>query len=121
MAKDRLLVDDNDRDCFRITWYLAEEGDMGATIGDGDRYTEDQLAKAEPADRPHIIACLTAVKTDGVTRDSHGFRWESRAKATVALRAINLSIKNDGGAPWPEWALKAKAERWTPPKGWKPS
>lgn len=122
MAKDRLFVNkDLHRDSYRITWYLAECDDTGGTLGEGDEYTDEDLAKASPEDRPHLVACITAAKTDGVEQDNRGFHWASKAKAATALRAINLAMRTDGGAPWPDWAIKAKAERWTPPKGWKPS
>lgn len=121
MSKDRLFVDDRDRHCFRIAWYLAEDDDEGATLGEGDNYTTTDLAQAKGEDRPHIVACITAAVTDGVAQDSRGYYWESRRAATTALRRISLAIKNDGGPPWPEWATKAAAEGWKAPKGWKPA
>jgi hypothetical protein len=122
VAKDKLVINEEwGEDVLRIAWLLAEDGDIGATLGDGDRYTQADLNKATPDDRPHILACLTAAKDDGVEHDRRGFYWTTRAKATLALRMINLALKTDGGAPWPEWALKAKAEGWREPKGWRPS
>jgi len=119
MAKDKLFVDDAD-DYYRLTWWVEE--DVGGTLGDGDRaYTEADLNSADASARDHIIACMAAAKTSNVKRDHHGFYWDSRSKATAALRVINLAIKNDGGTPWPEWAIKAKSEGWKEPKGWKPS
>lgn len=119
MAKDRLYVREANY-IYRITWSLAEEGDHGADLGDSI-YTAGALEKASPEDREHILATLTAAKSVGVERDATGYFWESPTKARAALRLINLALKTDGGAPWPDWALQAKAERWTPPKGWKPS
>jgi len=122
VAKDKLCVIEGRYGYdHRIAWFLAEDGDFGAVLGDGDRYTHADLKKASGDDRAHILACLTAAKSDGVTRDRDGFSWETRTKATAALRMINLALKTDGGAPWPEWAIRAKAEGWKEPKGWKPS
>lgn len=122
VAKDKLFVrDDDSRRVYRITWFLADDGDHGADLGDGDEYTDADLADALGDDRPHIVACMAAAKSDGVERDRRGYFWESHRDAATALRACNIAIKNDGGPPWPEWATKAAAEGWKAPKGWKPS
>lgn len=123
MSADRLFVDvDLENACYRIVWFLAETGEFGAIIGEGRgrHYTQRDLDRAKPDERPHIVACLTAGKSDGATRDRSGYRWEERRKAAAALRMINIAIKTDGGAPWPDWAIRAKAEGWKAPKGWKP-
>lgn len=116
--KDRLVIVERDYR-FRIGWYLADEGDIGAVLGEGRRYTARNLKAARGADREHILAELAAAKTSGVERHA-GFYWHTRADATAALRSINLALKMDGGAPWPEWAQKAHAAGWKAPKGWKP-
>jgi hypothetical protein len=119
MARDKLAVIDDRHGFYRICWYLAEEDDLGAELGEQE-YTQASLDKAGPSDRDHILASLTAKKTAGVERD-RSYYWESHAAATKALRLINVTLKADGGAPWPDWAIKAKAEGWKAPKGWKPS
>jgi hypothetical protein len=127
VSKDRLVIDDSigaataSGDAYRIAWFLADEDDLGGTIGDGEDYSDAELANAATDERPHIIANQAAAKTDGLKRDGRGYYWETKRAATTALRAMNLAIKNDGGPPWPEWATKAAAEGWKPPKGWKPA
>jgi len=119
MAQDKLVVDCDRLGVWRITWFLAEDGDLGASLGEQE-YTQASLEKADPAERDHVLATLTAKKTAGVKRDGT-YYWESESAATKALRLINATLKADDGAPWPEWAIKAKAEGWKAPKGWKPS
>ena len=119
MANDQLVVD-KDRSGYYICWYFPETGDVGAFLGEST-YTAAQLAKAKPADWEHIKATITAGQTAGVERvDRDGYRWESRADAFAALRAIKVAIKDKSNKPWPQWAVQAKAAGWTPPKGWKP-
>lgn len=47
--------------------------------------------------------------------------WETYSEATKALRAARAAVKAvRDKRPWPKWAIKAKAEGWRPPRGWKP-
>ncbi len=58
---------------------------------------------------------------DSRGHDSTGFWWESESAARAALAKVKVIAKtllND--VPWPEWARKALAAGWKPPKGWKP-
>lgn len=115
----KLVFNDSDRYYYRISWYDAEEGDYGATLGE-ETYTERQLAKAKPEDWEHIAAVVTAGKSKGVQRDSYGYYWESRSDAAQALREIKVVLKLKSGKPWPDWAVKAKSAGWKPPKNWTP-
>jgi hypothetical protein len=118
--KDHLFVDDSERWLFRLTWYLADDDDIGGTLGDGDRYTLKDLERVEEGDRNHVAATLALqeMQSEGkAQRDGRGFYWESRTEATRALVVVNQAIK---GQPWPDWAVKAKAAGWKPPRGWKP-
>lgn len=65
-VKDKLIIIDRDY-VFRIVWFLAEEGDHGAELGDSE-YTTQQLATARPEDRDHIAATIAAAKSKGVQR-----------------------------------------------------
>ena len=112
--KDKLIIEE-DRYRFRIVWFLADEGEQGAFLGERD-YTQDDPDRASDEDRPHIAATL-AVKSLKPDRDIGGFWWETQREAKHALIAANAAIK---GAPWPDWAVKAKAAGWSPPKGWTP-
>ncbi len=121
MAKDKIVFDEMAYEKYRnkLIWFLPEDDDFGAVIGD-DLYTEQELASAKSDDRPHMIATITAGKTADVERDLNGYHWPTKAKAEAALRAINAALKNDTGAPMPDWAVKASAAGWKAPKGWKP-
>lgn len=116
----RLAIDERGYDGeYRIGWFLSEDGDFGAMIGE-TKYTEAQIAKmTDREDHECALAYLAALKTDGYRVDWRGLIWESRSAAQKALRAIKAAIAN-ADHPWPEWAVKARAEGWTPPKGWKP-
>lgn len=101
-----------------IIWII--DGDSGATLGE-DTYTEKDLAKAKPGDWEHVAATIAVSKTEGVTRlGVNGYRWESEEDAKKALRAAKAAIKDKSKKPWPEWATKAVANGWNPPKGWTP-
>ncbi len=102
---------------WRIAWIF--DGDDGATLGD-DVYTDRDLAKAKPEDWDHVAATLTASKTEGVERDQGGYYWESESNAKKAYRVVRAVLKDKSKKPWPEWATKAVANGWKPPKGWKP-
>lgn len=118
MARDRLIIDDNDYGIYRIVWYLAENQDIGGVLGD-EEYTDEQLAKClSDEDRQHIVATIAASKTIDVRCDSNGYFWETKAQATMALRACNAALRTK--MVWPEWATKASAAGWKPPKNWKP-
>lgn len=123
MSKDRLVVDDRDSYKFRLTWWLADDQEMGGSVGD-QVYLQANLDRPmDRADRDCAIAYLTAKATAGVTVKTLGSElwWRNRKDATNALRAINAALKADRSAtPWPEWAVKATAAGWKAPKGWTP-
>jgi len=102
-----------------IAWFFEDDGEGGA-LGEST-HTEKDLENATPEDREHILATLTAQKTEGWERGNFGvLTWESLTKAKAALRAVKAALKSDKGGKWPEWAVKAQAAGWKPPKGWKP-
>jgi hypothetical protein len=123
MSKPRLAINETEGrgsnwHDFEIGWYFPDEGEFGAMLGE-ERYTEADIAKAKPDDREVVVAYLAALKTEGVQQGSSRIFWETRKHASNALRAIKAAVVNDE-KPWPEWAVKARAEGWKPPKGWKP-
>ena len=62
----------------------------------------------------------TAVKDMADGRDPiSGYWFETYDKAKAALAEANRCLLT-GEAPWPAWAVQAKAAGWTPPEGWKP-
>lgn len=118
--KDKLVIVDREY-VYRIEWFIAETGDEGATLGEV-KYSQTQLAaEKDPETRVHILATITASKSKGVRHDTHGYYWDERKHVTQALREIKIALKGDKGVPWPDWAVKAAAEGWKAPKGWKPT
>jgi len=121
MPKKPVLTITEENFGWQIAWYFFDTEDLGAVLGD-DEYMEAQLATVDPIDRDHALATITARATKGVQRRTHhGYFWDTRSEATAALAIIKVTLKTDKGAPWPEWAIKAKAAGWKPPKNWKPS
>ena len=123
---DTLDITDGHHGTYRIAWFI--DGHEGATLGDGGE-TAAQLAKKIKAatgssseaksSREYYSASLVMFATDGMKRDSRGFYWESISDAKAALKVARLAVKNCDH-PWPDWAIKAKAAGWSPPRGWKP-
>ena len=113
MSKDKLVLDE-DRGGWVISWYLADIGDVGATLGEG---SPEANSKDE-----HDIASLAAKAAAPPSAVSfNGYRWESRADAQKALRAANAALADARSkVPLPDWAKQALAAGWKMPKGWKP-
>jgi hypothetical protein len=112
VSKDKLVVE-QDRYVWRVQWYLADEGDLGAVLG---QEGEDVSVTSAPGtdDWDHETATVAARATTGCQKDSTGFYWESQNLASAALKAANAAIKN---RPLAEWEKKAIEAGWKPPKG----
>lgn len=111
--KDRLVIEEERRGYrYFIAWYLADDGDIGALLGD----THPHNGTDE-----HDIASRAAHEASEGTIESSGYFWETKAQATTALRAANAALKvARSKIPLPEWAKRALAAGWKMPKGWKP-
>lgn len=125
MGRDRLIVHQYDYK-YRLTWYIAEDDDLGGSIGE-TRYSAADLVDGMPReDRDCAVAFLAAKTTPGARTSGSGkydqdVWWETKAEATAALRTVNAALKADRSAtPWPEWTKQATAAGWKPPKGWAP-
>jgi hypothetical protein len=118
-VKETVALEWDRADLPRIVW-ICDDGEPGANLGE-TIYSEKDL-KDPNADReslPFIAATIAASKTEGVELREGAYTWQSDAQARKALKAAKLGMKNLD-TPWPDWAVKAKAAGWTPPKGWKP-
>ena len=119
MSKDKLVIEQsrNREWLWRIYWYLAEEQELGACVGEGD--PEYWMSDNAPSNREEweYWASAKAIHSLGAERDNEGFFFDSRSAANAALKVAKEALKQD--RPLPEWAQKALAEGWKPPKGWK--
>lgn len=119
MAEEKLVVYEHNGNYY-IGWYLPDEEDIGATLGE-DLTTINKATTEEGVD-DHVIATKYLMSLD-CDHDTFGYYWESKTKAQKILREINAQIKmklgNPGISEMPDWAQKALAEGWTPPKDWK--
>jgi hypothetical protein len=107
---------------WTIVWIVDD--DEGATLGQ-DRYKDSDLEKVQGDLWEHVAATLAVSKTEGVKFVRSDFLgghyiWESLSDAKKALRAAKAAVKDKRRKPWPEWAVKAQANGWKPPKGWAP-
>jgi hypothetical protein len=118
---------------YQIQWYLGDDQEEGAALGDSmgitetiDRFVERVQAEMDSdamQQFEHYVAELAACKSTGCLRNvsSGVLYWETKNEATVALRAARLAVKlYQANIPWPEWAKTAVANGWKAPKGWKP-
>lgn len=117
--KTRLVVVQEARDYYRwrIQWEFLDEDerDGGYLV----QMSDDGLGEP-PNDREeweHWAASRAVRETNGYMHDNTGAYWESRRLACAARDVAVLAIKQE--RPLPEWAKRALAEGWKPPKGWK--
>jgi hypothetical protein len=109
LANEKLKVY-NHNQVYRIGWYIPEDQEIGATLG------EDTNVKDLPADDEHAVATKYLLSIE-CEIDSFGFYWTSKSAAIKTLREIKAQFKNK---EYPDWAKKALVEGWKPPKNWKP-
>jgi hypothetical protein len=102
----------------KIGWYLPDEGEFGLYLSnermpstDGDE-TNNAIEVLKKFFKEHKLE---------MPLQGHDFEFESMSMAKAALRAINVALHYQREQrPLPEWAQKASAAGWLPPKGWKP-
>ena len=106
---------------------LDDYDDVGAVLGEeseADRVAYARRIKdsgEDGTDREYMVSVLAAMESPGVKHNGAVFYWETLREAQQALRFINLRLKvAKKEIPWPDWAIRAKAAGWTPPKNWKP-
>jgi len=94
---------------YGVAW--EDEGCPGLFLGE----------KAK--DKEHEAATTAAKHIKGFRKDKVGrLLWDYESDALKALRAARSAVKAiRKNQPWPDWAIGAKAEGWSPPKGWTPS
>lgn len=114
-----LGIDEQDG-AYRIAWFIPEDGEFGAYVGDRD--LSEEMGSGTDEDKKSMWEVMTAdaaAKPFSCGKNSYGYEFENEKQAKLALLAANTSLLT-GGAPMPEWATKAMAAGWKPPHGWKP-
>ena len=121
-ADDGSYLDiDEQGGAIRIAWFFPEDEDFGAYVGDRDvSEARDEDTDEDKKAKWEIMTADAAAKPFSCGKSMlYGYEFETEKKAKLAILAANESLLNDG-APMPEWAVKATAAGWKPPKGWKP-
>ena len=116
MKSPKLIVH-SERGFVRLAWFFSDMSDVGGNLGDVLPRDVDDRDERRELDTMHKTAMLTY----GVQKDRDGFYWPSERAAKTALTAVNAAARAArAGKRWPDWAIKARAAGWTPPKGWTP-
>ncbi len=118
MSQTKLAIFD-DRRCWRITWEFGPDEEM-LTAGDiflGEEPNASGSPPPEERDAYEQWRANNVSYTLGAQKDERAFYWDSKSEAAKALLIVNAALKQE--RPLPIWAVKATAEGWKPPKGWK--
>lgn len=130
--KHKLAITEQD-DRYHIGWYSKEDG-FGLYLG--DMYDSDEDLKDQIDDYNNCLCERDVLVAEIVGRELFPDRthqryrlcWSTRKEASEVLREIKRRILLDTkqwkdaqkSRPWPEWALTAANNGWTPPKNWNP-
>jgi hypothetical protein len=103
---------------WRAGWLVNDEEygeEVGLWLGQAP-----QLEPEDGAEREEWETYLVdqALKVAGTECDNDGFFWETESQCKKALKLAREAMKFE--RPVPDWAQKAIAAGFKPPKGWKP-
>lgn len=113
---------------FRIQWWIQENEDYGAIVGEGGKEpTKEKDTDLEWYTAEMAVFKLYREKPDSDTfgLDRYGFWWSSKSAANKVVAAIKVETKavlkavGESTEGWPEWAVIARDNGWKPPRGWK--
>jgi hypothetical protein len=112
---------------YYIGWYCADECDIGAHFGGGDRTNNGKITydADDPWEIAHNLVCDEVAQLKLGALNNRHWEFESLTDAKSVMKLLNSALKSatesywKDGEPWPEWALKAQTAGWKPPKGWK--
>lgn len=97
---------------WAIAWW--HEGEDGLCLGENFPSADHETQVAQAA----IFEAGLAPERDALMRL---WLWDSKKAAFASLRVANAAlVAAESDKPWPDWAQKALAHGWKPPKGWKP-
>jgi regulator of RNase E activity RraB len=117
MAKEKLKIYEHGS-VFRIGWYIPEDEDFGATLGEDLSCIEYY----DDTDLDHVIITKYLMSKKDIEIDGFGYYWESRSAASKILKELKdylVVAMASQKKELPEWALTALENGWKPPKGWK--
>lgn len=95
-GKDRLEVVDDFRGYYRLQWWLPDEQDYGATVGENGKLpTKDKDTDIEWYTAEVVCFRLHRATPDSDTfgLDDRGFWWSSKARAAKVLTQIRAETK----------------------------
>lgn len=119
MSEPVLVIRNSGRGIWRVVWYFPDDGENGATLGEGGVPIPKQWGRSRDAGKREAYAIDRALIE--FPRDNCGFWWESKDEARRAMALAQAACESAHAAkPWPAWAVKARAAGWKAPKGWKP-
>ena len=120
------LAIDSGRYGFWIGWWDDEDDMMAGDLRLGEVLPvspKDSVEDQKGCEEHNFITDEVRKEVPPDYIDNEAFCWdtENRVKKAlgVARRALK-AFKSHYKKPWPEWALRAHAAGWRPPKGWKP-
>lgn len=115
MAVDKLVVDDRRK--VRVSWWLADDDDFGASLGAEEGWSTTEPIMSIPPGEETIVASYAVYQALKPGRDHAGFVFETVADAKKALAIANAAIKNAKTNRIPKpWEAEALADGWKPPK-----
>lgn len=112
--KDHLTVADRGDGVYHIAWYIAEDQDFGAYVGERGYDAEEPNRSEEPEDWECWMANHVAEADPHHQEDDMGYYWESASAAKKVIARINAAFK--GKKPLEAWEIKALDAGWKPPK-----
>jgi len=135
---DELVVTDGARDMWGIAWWVDEEGDFGASIGEAQSLMSWSRFCHEPHDGLTLLEvrmwwecerlateCLSSGTASRI-HDEGCIYWLRRRHAEACLsdaKKLAEAFMVSGGqdvANWPQWAQEALKHGWPAPEGWTP-
>jgi hypothetical protein len=117
-----IAIDERDEG-FYLAWYIPEDGDFGAYLGEntgkyGPPYKCNEHREVGISES--IVASFAMDKEDYIGVTSRGYCFERSKDSKECLRMINEALLSGEDNPWPDWAKKASEAGWIPPVGWNP-
>jgi hypothetical protein len=102
-------------------WDEANDIEGYLCLGEVVVYGDEDEDEARACEEHNWISSEVAKQFPADHLDGDRYLWDGVAKSKKVLalaRALQKQFRSKP-RPWPDWALRAAAENWKPPKGWK--